>query len=151
MQEWFVPSLIEIGQMFHSNRFFPIYKCKICFPSCGPSRTIICISLNLHYDRKLSCKYELFWFSGSRGEFFFSITNFDWNWPAGPKERRTISLRHSSILRRIWLNFMALCLVFIRRLFHRIHFFSSDFQLFRTEHHWRDLSSPNAHLVHQNW
>jgi hypothetical protein len=26
-----------------------------------------------------------------------------------------------------------------------------NFQLFRPEYHWRDLSSPNAHLVHQNW
>jgi hypothetical protein len=32
-------------------------------------------------------------------------------------KRRIISLRHSSILRQIWLNFTALCLVFIRRLF----------------------------------
>jgi hypothetical protein len=31
------------------------------------------------------------------------------------------------------------------------HFFLSDFQFFRPEYHWRDLISPNAHLVHQNW
>jgi hypothetical protein len=30
-------------------------------------------------------------------------------------------------------------------------FFSSDFQPFRPEHNWRDLSSRNEHLVHQNW
>jgi hypothetical protein len=30
------------------------------------------------------------------------------------------------------------------------HFFSPDFQRFRTEHHWRDLISRNANLVHQN-
>jgi hypothetical protein len=30
-------------------------------------------------------------------------------------------------------------------------FFFSHFQLFRPEYHWRDLSSRNAHLVHQNW
>jgi hypothetical protein len=29
--------------------------------------------------------------------------------------------------------------------------FSLDFQLFQPECHWRDLSSQNAHLVHQNW
>jgi hypothetical protein len=29
------------------------------------------------------------------------------------------------------------------------HFFS-DFQLFRPMHHWKYLSSRNAHLVHQN-
>jgi hypothetical protein len=27
----------------------------------------------------------------------------------------------------------------------------SVFQLFWPEHHWRDFSSRNAHLVHQNW
>jgi hypothetical protein len=46
---------------------------KNCFPSCGPSRPmgiIICTSLNLHYVRKLSCKSELFWLSGSREEKF---------------------------------------------------------------------------------
>jgi hypothetical protein len=66
-------------------------------------------------------------------------------------KQRIISLRHSSILWRIWLNFMALCLVFIRRLFQFSYFFPSDFQLFWPEYHWRDLSSRNAHLVHQNW
>jgi hypothetical protein len=72
-QEWFVPSLIEIGQMFHFRMFFPIYLCKNCFPSCGPSQslgTIIWTILNLHDVRKLSCKYELFWLSGSREEKF---------------------------------------------------------------------------------
>jgi hypothetical protein len=38
-------------------------------------------------------------------------------------KRRIVSLRHTSILRRIWLNFMALYLVFIRRLFQFSHFF----------------------------
>jgi hypothetical protein len=44
---------------------------KNSFPSCPPpwsSRTIICTSLNLHYFRKLSCKYELFWLCGSQGK-----------------------------------------------------------------------------------
>jgi hypothetical protein len=71
MQECFVPSLIEISQIFHFKRFFPIYKCKNSFPSCGPSRPlaiIICTSSNLHYVRKLSCKSGLFWLSGSWGE-----------------------------------------------------------------------------------
>jgi hypothetical protein len=74
MQELFVPSLIEISQMFHFKRFFPIYTCKNSFPYCAPLRplgTIICTSVNSHYVRKLSCKSELFWFSGSRGENFF--------------------------------------------------------------------------------
>jgi hypothetical protein len=26
-----------------------------------------------------------------------------------------------------------------------------DLQLFRPEHHWRDTSCRNSHLVHQNW
>jgi hypothetical protein len=30
------------------------------------------------------------------------------------------------------------------------HIFSLNYQLFRPEHHWRDLSSRNVHLVHQN-
>jgi hypothetical protein len=29
--------------------------------------------------------------------------------------------------------------------------FFSDFQLFRSEYHWRDFISRNMHLVHQNW
>jgi hypothetical protein len=65
-------------------------------------------------------------------------------------KRRIISQSHSSILRRIWLNFMTLCLVFIRQLFQFSQGFFSDFQLFRPEQHWSDLSSRNAHLVHQN-
>jgi hypothetical protein len=56
---------------------------------------------------------------------------------------------HSSILRRIWLNFMAQYLVFSAHI--QFSFFFSDFQLFRPEYHWRDLSSRNAHLVHQKW
>jgi hypothetical protein len=66
-------------------------------------------------------------------------------------KRRTISLMHNSILRSIWLNFMAICLVFIGSFKLFTFFFPLDFQLFRPEHHWRDLSSRNAHLVHQNW
>jgi hypothetical protein len=40
---------------------------------------------------------------------------------------------------------------FFQFLYSLVQFFSSDFQLFRPEYHWRDLSSRNAHLVHQNW
>jgi hypothetical protein len=53
---------------------------------------------------------------------------------------------HSSILRRIWLNFMALYLGFIGSFT-----FFFGFTTFRPEHHWRDLISRNTHLVHQNW
>jgi hypothetical protein len=43
------------------------------FPYCGPSRppgTMISRKLNLHYISKLSCKYDLFWLSGSGEENF---------------------------------------------------------------------------------
>jgi hypothetical protein len=63
-QEWFVPSLFEIGQLFHFKSFFLIYTCKNCFPYyvlSQPSGTITYTSLNLHY---MAC-----WFR----EFFFSI------------------------------------------------------------------------------
>jgi hypothetical protein len=56
---------------------------------------------------------------------------------------------HSSILQRIWLNFMAQYLVFSALI--EFSLFFPDFQLFRPKYHWRDLSSRNAHLVHQNW
>jgi hypothetical protein len=69
------------------------------------------------------------------------------NWTVKKKEKfckfisklRIISLRHSSILRQIWLNFMALCLVFIRRLFQFSHFLfriSNFFDLSITEETW---------------
>jgi hypothetical protein len=35
-------------------------------------------------------------------------------------------------------------------LFHSFHIFFPDFQLFQPEHHWKDLISRNAHLVHQS-
>jgi hypothetical protein len=65
-------------------------------------------------------------------------------------KRRMTSLVHSSILRQIWLNCKTLCLVFIWRLFQFSHFCSRISNFFRPEHHWRDLSSRNVHLVHQN-
>jgi hypothetical protein len=46
--------------------FFNINICKYSFPYCGPSGppgTMMWTILNLHYIRKLSCKYDLF--SGS--------------------------------------------------------------------------------------
>jgi hypothetical protein len=35
--------------------------------------------------------------------------------------------------------------------FYTVYTIFSDFQIFRPEYHWRDLSRRNAHLVHQNW
>jgi hypothetical protein len=40
MQEMFVPSLIEIGLMFHFIRFFPIYNVKIVPPLVSPTLTL---------------------------------------------------------------------------------------------------------------
>jgi hypothetical protein len=54
--------------------------------------------------------------------------------------RRIISLQHSSIIRRIWFNFMELCLVFIRQLvqFSQFFFFwiSNFFDLSITGETW---------------
>jgi hypothetical protein len=64
--------------MFHFKTFFPIYSCKHCFPSCGPSwplGTLICKSLNLRYVRYLSCTSELFWLIGSWEEKFSMISH----------------------------------------------------------------------------
>jgi hypothetical protein len=73
--------LYQVWLKLAKRFFFPIhvYTCKNSFPSCPPtwpSRTIICMSLNLHYVRKLSCKYELFLLSGSqRKEFSMTSLN----------------------------------------------------------------------------
>ena len=71
-----MPSLIEIGLLVLEKKiFFNINICKYGFPYCGPSRppgTMLTI-LNLHYIRQFSCKYDLFWLSGS-GEEDFSMT-----------------------------------------------------------------------------
>jgi hypothetical protein len=57
--------------------FFPnINISKYGFPYCGPSwspGTMMWTILNLHYIRKLSWKYDLFWLSGS-GEKNFQMT-----------------------------------------------------------------------------
>ena len=62
-QRWFVPCLIEIGL---EDMFFNINTCnygQLWFSCYGPSRppgTLIWRNFNLHYVRKLSCKYDLF-------------------------------------------------------------------------------------------
>jgi hypothetical protein len=51
---------------------FNLNSCKYGFPYRGPSRppgTMIWTNWNLHYIRMLSCKYELFWLSGSWEDF----------------------------------------------------------------------------------
>jgi hypothetical protein len=54
-----MPSLIVIGLLVLE---------KIVFPYCGPSRPPGTMMLNLHYIRKLSCKYDLFWLSSFLNE-----------------------------------------------------------------------------------
>jgi hypothetical protein len=65
------------------------------------------------------------------------------------QKQRIISLMHSSILRRIWINFMAQ--YFCLGSFTVFAFAFPDFQIFRHEYYWRDLIGRNAHLVHGNW
>jgi hypothetical protein len=75
-QGWFVPSLIEIGMLVLEKKI--VFNVNIYgFPYhayCGPSRlpgTMVCRNLNLHYVKKLSCKYELIWLCGSWEENFY--------------------------------------------------------------------------------
>jgi hypothetical protein len=52
--------------------FFHINTCKYGFLHCGlyrPPGTMIWTILNLHYIRKLSCKFDLYWVSGSGEDF----------------------------------------------------------------------------------
>jgi hypothetical protein len=59
--------------------YFYINICKYSFPYCGPSRlpgTMMWTILNLHYIRKLSCKYDLFWLSGSGEDFWMTPPHF---------------------------------------------------------------------------
>ena len=69
-----MPNLIEIGLLVLEKKiFFNINICEYSFPYCGPSRapgTMMLTILNLRYIRKLSCKYDLFWLSGSGEEDF---------------------------------------------------------------------------------
>ena len=69
-----MPSLIEIGLLVLEKKiFFNVNICKYSFPYCGPSRPpgiMMLTILNLHYIRKLSCKYDVFWLSGSVEEDF---------------------------------------------------------------------------------
>jgi hypothetical protein len=67
IQGWFVLNLIEIGILVEKNIYvlfsLNINTTKYGFPYCDPSwnpESIIWRNLNLHYVKKLSCKYELF-------------------------------------------------------------------------------------------
>jgi hypothetical protein len=66
--------LIEIGQLVLEKKIFiNINICKYSFPYCGPSwptETMMWTILNLHHIKKLSCKYDLFWLTGSGEEYF---------------------------------------------------------------------------------
>jgi hypothetical protein len=72
-QGWFMPSLIEIGQLVLEKILSYINICTYSFLYCGPSRppaTRMWTILNKYHIRKLSCKYDLFWLSGSGEEDF---------------------------------------------------------------------------------
>jgi hypothetical protein len=66
--------LTGIGQLvLEKIFFFNINTFKYSFPYCGPiwsPGTMVWTNLNLHYIRKLSCKYELLWLSGSEEKDF---------------------------------------------------------------------------------
>ena len=103
IQGWVVPRGIKIGLLILKEKIFSnINTCKYGFPYCGPSRslwTIIWTILNfhyiintthsgsilenifewphpsLHYIRKLSCKFDFFWLSGSWEKDFYNIVS----------------------------------------------------------------------------
>jgi hypothetical protein len=67
---------LKLASWFSRREFFSITTnlCKYGFPYCGPSLptgTMMWTILNLHYIRKLSCKNNLFWLSGSVEEDFY--------------------------------------------------------------------------------
>jgi hypothetical protein len=63
-KEWFVPSLTEIGLLVLEKIFFQYEHISLLWP-LPTLGTMTWRNLNLHYIRKLSCKYDLFWLSGS--------------------------------------------------------------------------------------
>jgi hypothetical protein len=71
---WNEPSLIEIILLALEEKifFFKINTCKYGVLYCGPirpPRTMMWTILNLHYIRKLSYKYELFYLSSLWEDF----------------------------------------------------------------------------------
>jgi hypothetical protein len=66
--------LTEIGLLvLEKIFFFDISTSEYSFPYCGPTQppgTMIWRNLNLHYIRKISCKFDLIWLSGSGEEDF---------------------------------------------------------------------------------
>jgi hypothetical protein len=75
---------LQIVCWFWRRRFiFNINTCKYGFPYCSPSQplgTMIWTNLNIHYIRKLSCKYDLFWLSGSWEDFKWPHPIFAFFW-----------------------------------------------------------------------
>ena len=67
-----MPSLIEIGLLVLEKIFF--FSINICKYRFSYLETMMLKILNLHYIRQLSCKYDLFWLSGS-GKEDFSMTH----------------------------------------------------------------------------
>jgi hypothetical protein len=121
---------IKIGNVLvlHFNRWVKVSAGGLLVPEGLYSSSVLAIE----YEYELNCQEK---------SKFCKFTS----------ELKILSHGQRSVLRWIWLNFMALSVVFIWRLFQFLHFVFSDFQLFRPEYHWIDLSSRNAHLVHKNW
>ena len=102
------------------------------FPYCCPSRlrgTMVWTILNLHYIRKLSCKYDLFWLSDSSEEDF-SMTSLHFCDYLPFEEDRALYLNNLEFplpkddLYQVWLK---LACWFWRRRFLKIF---SEFSLF---------------------
>jgi hypothetical protein len=84
---------LKLARCFILNYSVQYTNVKIVSPRVPTltSRTIICISLNMHFVCKLSCKYELFWVNGSQGVkesmtsrnfcIFTSISPLKRTWP----------------------------------------------------------------------
>jgi hypothetical protein len=81
MQELFYQVWLKLARTFILKDSFQSTNAKIVSPlspRSWPSGTIICTILNLHYARKLSCKYELFWLNGSQGKQNDDLVKFLW-------------------------------------------------------------------------
>jgi hypothetical protein len=109
---------------------------------------------------------QTWWFLLCNHLIFFYVTRFSIGWNIGwilyPSIYDTI-LNFINSSQNVGLSPSCIALSFDRfgsiswhsiwvffRLFYSFHNFS-DFLHFRSEYHWRDLISRNAHLVHQNW
>jgi hypothetical protein len=67
------------------------------------------------------------------------------------RKKQNSVMKWSQIRRRIELKYIRVIILrFESKYLYNIYLFGFP-NFFRTDHHWRDLNSRNAHLVHQNW